>query len=225
MMRQARDSRQAAFALPAALVMILLITSAVAILSNLSTHHLAQVSSGNSRDNTYLAAEGAVHKQIAEMSVLSTLWSQRVNLTASPVGYSEYSPIAYISSNGIPPCSGTACHRDMFPTGGGIIKNVGPVNGAGDGVDVAYSITEQLDPEAPPAADSTLSDVGAWTQIERLDETSPNAATVGGSLSNSVAEGGNARAVRYRITGYSFKSLRGRRGYATVTTVVEAPIS
>ena len=222
---QVRLHKSSGFALPAAFVMILLITSAIAILSNLSTHHLTQVSSANSRDNTYLAAEGAMHKQIAEMAVLSTLWSQRVNLTASPASYTEYSPITYYASNGIPPCSGTACHRDMFPIGGGIIKNVGPINGAGDGVDTAYSITQQLDPEAPPVADTTLSGVEAWTQVERLDETSPNASTVGGSLSNSVAEGGNARAMRYRITAYSFKSLRGRRGYATVTTVVEAPIS
>lgn len=212
-------------ALPAVLIMLVLIAGVTAILSQISIHQERRISLIQATDDTYLAAEGAVNKQIADMSVLGSLWTQKPNLSSSPSGYTEYSPATYSGTNGIPSCSGIACHRSMYPTGGGLIKNLGPVNGDGDQVDGGYSITEQLDPSDQPDTDLTLGDIKAWTQVERLDETMPSAATVGASLTNAVAEGGNARMVRYRITGQSTKSVRGRRGYATVVAVLEMPSS
>jgi hypothetical protein len=213
-------------ALPAVLMLLVLLAGVTAIISEISVHHQKQIVIEQAVDDTYLAAEGAVNKQIADMSVLSGLWDQKTNLSSSPSGYTSYSPIAFTSTNGIPTCtSGVACHRNMYPVGGGLIKNLGPVNGDGETVDSSYSIIDQLDPSNLPDADLTLNGVKAWTQVERLDETFPGTATVGGSLSNAVAEGGNSKAVRYRITGISTKSVKGRRGYATVIAVAEVPAS
>ena len=176
-------------------------------------------------DLTYQAAEGSINKQISEMSVYGPLWEQKPSLSTAPYGYTEYSPLSYSSSNGIPTCTGIACHRNLYPTGGGLLKNLGPVGSDGDSVNSSFSIADQLDPAHLPAADLTLGSTSAWTQVERLDESTPNAATVGGSLSNSIAEGGNSKAVRYRITGTSQRSVRGRKGYATIVVVAEMPLS
>lgn len=213
------------FALLSALILVLLISFMVAMLSHLSRHNMSVMESNSAKEGTYLAAEGAVNKQIAEISVLSTLWSQKTNLPSLPNAYTEFSPSSYLATNGIPECSGLACHRSLYPTGGGLIKNFGPINGAGDTVNTSYRITDQLDPDSTPTPDVTLGSVNAWTQVERLDQLAPGASTVGGSLSNAVAEGGNALTVRYRITGLALRDMKDRRGYSTVIAVVEMPTS
>lgn len=220
-----RKNHSAGLALPAALLMILAIAAVTAMLSRLSIHNLVQVELDNAKDDTYFAAEGAVSKQISQMSVLSVLWSDKANLATLPSNYTEYFPAYYSSTNGIPSCSTVGCQRSIYPTGGGLIKNIGPVGGDGDQVDSSFQIIDQLDPESPPTPDVTLSGVNAWSQVERLDETAVSSSSVGGNLSNNVAEGGNARSVRYRITGYSLKSTRGRYGYTTVVAIAEMPIS
>ncbi len=223
--RPLQDRSESGLALPSALVMMLMTTVLTLMLSKMSVHSLTEVSMTDAADTTYLAAEGALNKQIGEMSVFGNLWEAKPALATLPSGYTEYSPLSFIASNGIPTCTGIACHRDLYPTGGGLLKNVGPVGDDGDVVDATYSITEQIDPNDLPTADLTVSSLSAWSQVERLDESTPSSATVGGSLSNSVAEGGNSKVVRYRITGVSTKNLRGRRGYATVVAVVEMPLS
>ena len=212
-------------ALPAALLMIMMVVSMTVLLTKMSIHNLNEISISQSTDITYLAAEGAVNKQISEMSVLGTQWEEKPAITSLPSGYTEYSPATYASSNGIPTCSGVACHRSMYPTGGGLLKNIGPVNGAGDSVDTRYSITDQLDTTHLATADLTLTSISAWTQVERLDEATPSASTVGGSLGNSIAEGGNSKVVRYRVTGTALKKLKGKDGRTTVVAVVEMALS
>lgn len=223
MSKRFKSSVEHGIAIPAALIMMVLIAAVSAMLARLSTHNLAEIKLDEAAGDTYLAAEGAVNKQISEISVLGGLWEQRVNLASQPASYTEYSPLTYYATNGIPTCTGVACHRSMYPVGGGLIKNYGPVNGDGDQVDSSYLITDQLDPEDPPTEDVELSGVQGWTQVERLEETTPSASAVGGSLSNAIAEGGNAKSVRFRITGTSVKSIKGRNGTATVVAVVELP--
>jgi hypothetical protein len=211
-------------ALPAALIMMLMISSLTLILSRMTVHNLTEISTTDSTELTFLAAEGALNKQIGDMSVLATLWETKPVLASHPASYTEYSPFSYSSTNGIPSCSGIACQRDLYPTGGGLLKNLGPVGGDGEQVDTAFSITEQLNPADLPTADMTLSSVSAWTQVERLDETTPSASNVGGSLNSGLAEGGNAKMVRFRLTSASSKDLKGRRGYTTIVAVVEMPL-
>ena len=213
------------FAIPATLFVVLLLAFVVSALFRMSRHNMTRIESDRAQDVTYLAAEGAAHKQIADMAVLGPLWSQRTNLAVLPDNYEEYSPSTYASRNGIPTCTGVACHRHMYPVGEGLIKNFGPLDGDGATANSDFVITEQLDPDLPPEPDLTVGGVDGWTQVERLDELMPGAASVGGNLSNAIAEGGNAKAIRYRITGLSLKSLRGKRGYSTVIAVIEMPIS
>ncbi len=217
--------KQNGMVLPAVMMTLVLISSVMVMLSNRSAHGVALLKIDQAASDTYLAAEGAVNKQIADMSVFGTLWEEKASLATVPSAYTQYTPLIYYSTNGIPPCVGIACHRHLYPLGGGLLKNLGPVNGDGDFVDAAYPITEQLDPLDLPETDLTLGPIKAWTQVERLDETTPGSSSVGGSLTNSIAEGGNAKTVRYRVTGIATKTVKARRGYATVVSVVEMPLT
>lgn len=221
-----RDHRQEhGFALPAALMMMVVVLGVTTILTTLSSEGLKRTGAQEGIAQSYLAAEGALHKTIADMSGYGNLWDQQGTLAESPTGYTEYSPNTYASNNGVPLCDSSAgCHRNFFPAGGGLIKNFGPLGDDGSAVETTYAITEQLDPMAPPAADVTVGDHPAWVQVERLDETLPSAAAVGGNLSSSLAEGGNAKEVRFRITGTALREVRGRIGSATVVSVVKMPV-
>jgi hypothetical protein len=205
--------------------MMIVVLGVTTILSTLSSEGLRRTSAQEGIVESYLAAEGALHRMIADMSGYGSLWDQQAPLANSPAGYTEYSPNSYAANNGVPLCeSGPGCHRNYFPAGGGFIKNFGPYGSDGSVVDESYAITEQLDPESPPAADASIGEHPAWVQVERLDETLPSAAAVGGNLSSSLAEGGNAKEVRFRITGTALREVRGRIGTATVVSVVKMPV-
>lgn len=219
------SNRLRGMAIPAALIMMMLIAGTTAILAKLSIHQFSGISTDQSRDETYYAAEGAVNLYIGNMSALGNLWEQAVPLADTPDNYTEYSPAAYVTDNGIPSCSGIACHRHLYPTGGGLLKNLGPLGNDGDIVDVNYPITEQLNPDSPPLADISLGGINAWAQVERLDEVRVTEEMVGANLNNNLVDGGNANNVRFRITGVAYKKLKGRIGYSTVVSVVELPAS
>lgn len=223
--RKAFTISEDGIALPMALFLVLIISAMSAILSNTARQNFEIVKSAEVASETFYAAEGAVSDLIRQMSVQAQLWNDQVSLATVPSGYTEYYPGTYASTNGIPTCSGIACQRDLFPTGGGLIKNLGPLNSDGSNVDSSYSIKEQLDPDNLPTADLTLAGRSAWVQVERLDQSTPNASAVGGSLSNNLSEGGNATNIRYRITGVSLGSIKGRSGQATLVAVIEMPVS
>lgn len=213
------------FALPAALLMMVVVLGVTTILSSLSSEGLKRTATQEGTIESYLAAEGALHRMIADMSGYGSLWDQQAPLAETPAGYTEYSPNTYASTNGVPMCtSGAGCQRNFFPAGGGFLKNFGPLGGDGSAVEASYAITDQLDPESLPAGDATIGGEPAWVQVERLDETLPSAATVGGNLSSSLAEGGNAKEVRFRLTGTALRTVRGRVGTATVVSVVKMPV-
>ncbi len=216
---------EAGLALPLTLLMILTLTAASAVMVSVSRENLGRLKLRKEASQTYLVAEGAANQILGDMAIYGALWDQLPNLASKPYGYTEYAPGAYSATNGIPTCTGESCLRNLYPLGGGLLKNLGPLTGAGATVDTNYAMADQLNYTSPQTADSTLGNLSGWSQVERLDETTPNASSVGGSLSNSLAEGGNARTVRFRVTGLSMKRVRGRVGLASVVMVVELPFS
>lgn len=210
-------------ALPISLFMLLVIGGVTAILSKTAIKNLEDISINTAAAESYFASEGVMHKMLGDMSSKGTLWKEQPPLGGTPAGYTEFSPLSYSGTNGLPPCSGVACHREMYPIGGGLLKNVGPLLGDGASVDTGYSISEQLNISSPQTEDESFGNLKAWSQVERLDEITPSAASVGGNLSNTVAEGGNANVVRFRITGKSLRSLKGRKGISTVVSIIEMP--
>jgi len=209
--------------LPMALFMILVIAASSAILSTSSTQGLKEVKISEAISDSYYVAEGGFQDFVAQLGVYSQLWREKVTLTVPPANYVQYSPLMYSLTNGIPSCSGIACQRNLFPVGGGLLKNFGPIGGSGDTVNAAVDITQQLNPAALPTSDVTLNGRSAWYQVERLDETYPNGTALGGSLTNYDPHGAGATAVRFRVTATSQRSLKGKTGLATIIAVVELP--
>lgn len=209
--------------LPVALFLIMVISAASSIFSNVATQNLREVKITESTNDSFYVAEGALQDFMGQISVYSQLWREKVALATKPLDYTQYSPITYVSSNGIPPCSGNVCQRMMYPTGGGLLKNFGPINSAGSIVNETKYITQQLDYSSLPAEDIKLNGRDAWIQVERLDETSPNKSSVGASLSNNDIHGSTGNAVRYRVTSVAIRSFRGKTGFSTVVAVLELP--
>jgi len=220
-----QHAADAGFALPAVLFLMVIMLGVSVILSLGAQEGARRVSSEQGIQNTYLVAEGSLHRQIADMSIYSNLWDQQAPISTKPNSYTQYSPSAFSATNGVPACTtGAACHRNYYPLGGGLLKNFGPLDGAGGAVDAGYSIGDQLDIADPPTFDVSLAGLSGWTQVERLDETRPDAGAVGGSLSSSVAEGGNAKKIRFRLTGSALRKVRNRTGAATLIAVIEMPV-
>lgn len=216
---------QSGIALPIALFMIVAITAITTALAGISHETFKQTTVQESSTLTNLVAEGAVNKMISEMSLYSALWDQQASLSTAPFGYTEFNPTTYVSSNGIPPCTtGASCQRNFYPLGGGLIKNFGPLSGDGATVDNTYYVTDQLEVDDPATADITLGSLNGWVQVERLDEEGPSANTVGGNLSSALAEGGNAKRIRFRLNGTSLKTLREKTGSSTIVTIVLLPV-
>lgn len=215
---------ESGLALPIALLLILFIISAGTLISDVSSGTYKQAKLYEAVQDTFQNAEGAAHETMRQMAAYPELWRARTVLTNSPASYIPYSPSTYPSTNGIPACTGTGCHRNMYPVSGGLIKNVGAEGAGASDVDTAYPITQQLDPYAPPVADITLNGSPAWSQVERLDETLLSAQSVGGSIDDS-GRGSTANMLRFRITGSAFRTVRQRRGLSTVVYVVELPAS
>ncbi len=214
---------QGGMSLPIALFLILAISAASSILSNAATQNLKEVKITESTNDSFYIAEGALQDFIGQLGAYSQLWREKVVLAALPLGQVQYSPITYASTNGIPSCSGIACHRKMYPVGGGVLKNFGPLGGAGDIVDTTKSITNQLDQSSLPTADITLNNRNAWFQVERLDETSPGKNSIGASLTNNDIHGSSSSAIRYRVTSIALRTLKNKTGLSTLITVLELP--
>jgi hypothetical protein len=208
-------------AIPVALFMLLAIAGVTAILASVSHQNLREMSVSQDTHETYIVAEGALNRMMSELASFGPLWDKQGSLQNKPLNYIEFAPSAFTSTNGIPNCSGVACHRNYYPVGGGLIKNFGPLVSDGLLVNAAVVVSEQLDFEAPPTPDIILAGMDAWSQVERLDETYPTVENLGGNLSSSLAEGGNAKNIRFRLTGVAQKVLRDELGSSTVIAIVE----
>lgn len=221
-MRIRRDTING-MALPAALFFSLTITSLAAIFAQLAMKNMEIVQQQEATTDTFEIAEGVVHDLLRQIVINPHLWRQRVPLPDEPDGYAEFSPADFTSRNGIPNCTGIACERNMFPTGGGFIKNFGPIGSAGDSVDTDFPASEQLDPENLPDPDIELNSRPGWVQVERLDESFPSSNTIGADISNNPQAGGNANVIRFRVTGTALRAVKGANGGSTVVVIVEVP--
>lgn len=216
-------SKETGLSLPIALFLVLAITAASSIFSNSSTQNLREIKITESVNDSFYVAEGALQDFTAQLGVYSQLWREKVNLTTIPNSYTQYNPLTYAGTNGIPTCSGNACQRKMYPVGGGLLKNFGPLSGAGSTVNAAATITQQLNPASLPPADITINGRNAWYQVERLDDTTPNSNSIGASLSNYDPHGASSAGIRYRVTAVAQRTLKGKAGFSTVVAVLELP--
>lgn len=214
---------ESGFALPTALLLIVVLTAAGLIFTNVATSNLRIVSLEDASTDTFEVSEGVVHQLISQLSIQPHLWREKTSLSVIPSGYTEYSPSTYTASNGIPTCSGDACLRSLYPTGGGLIKNFGPIGDSGDTVNSGASITNQLDAASLPTADLTLNGLPAWVQVEHMEEIALSAASLGADLANNPDSGNNGSAIRFRLTGTTQKTIKGRNGKSTVVITVEVP--
>lgn len=210
-------------ALPIVLVLSLLIATITSIMGNSSSYSLRSVKDSQAMADTNYVAEGALNDMLAQMSVNRSLWRKYPVLLTKPSGYTQYNPLTYTSNNGIPTCSGTACQRHLYPIGGGLLKNFGPIGGDGSEVDASYSITQQLDLVNPPDPDITLNGRNAWVQVERLDQVMPSENSIGATLLNNDPSGLNSYSIRFRVTAVSTRNVRGLVGTSTIVAVVEMP--
>lgn len=217
--------RQEGFTIPLTLFLILVLSSMAAVLGTVAKENQTRIKIEEDAGTIYYASEGMLNKMLGDMTVYGSLWDQLAQLATKPAGYTEYVPSAYSTTNGIPPCTGVACHRNLYPLGGGLLKNLGPLDGDGLIVDGSYSISQQLDYNDPPTSDLELGNLKGWAQVERLDETTPSSNTVGGSLSSSLSDGGTAKEVRFRVSAYSFKKLQGKTGVSSTVSVIQVPLS
>ena len=216
-------SSERGIALPIALIVLLVMTVVSAIFYQMSQEELRIMTSTQSTNNMFLVAEGAVNESIRRFSTQSNLWRAKPNLASTPSGYSLFSPSTYASTNGIPTCSGSGCQRNYYPTSGGFVKNVGPIGGDGDDADESFGITEQLNVSDPQAEDVNLNQQRGWYQVERLDEVQVSEQNLGGNLDNNPVAGEGVTSVRFRITGYSLRSIKGSSGRSVIVSVVEVP--
>lgn len=210
-------------ALPSALLLIMVLTIAGAMFSKASIQNLKIVSLQDATSDTFQISEGAIHDIISQMSVRPNLWRTKVPLSTLPYGYTEYSPLSYGATNGIPSCTGANCLRNLYPTSGGLIKNFGPIGGSGDSVDATKTVYNQFNTASLPTADVTLNGESGWTQVEHMDEILPNANTLGVDLANNASAGTGVNSIRFRITGKTVKTVRGRQGEATIVIIAELP--
>ncbi len=210
-------------ALPSALFLVMVISVSGAMFSKASIQNLKIVTLQEGTSDTFQVAEGAIHDIVRLMSVRPHLWREQVPVAGTPNGYTEYSPLAYVATNNIPSCLGPKCLLDLYPTGGGLIKNFGPSGGDGDAVDTSRHVYDQLNTSSPPTRDVTLNGQSGWSQVERMDEKLPDGSSMGADLSNNPLGGGSASNIRFRITGKTLRTIHGRQGESTVVVIAEIP--
>lgn len=215
--------RSRGMALPSALLLIMVLALAGAMFSKASIQNLKLVSLQDATSDTFQIAEGAVHDVLRQMSVRPSLWRSKTAISALPLGYTSYSPLTYPATNGIPNCSGANCMQNLYPNAGGLIKNFGPVGGDGDTVSTALSIFNQLNQPVTPQPDLTLNGQSGWSQVEHMDEVLPNTGSLGAELTNNPGGGSGASNIRFRITGKTRRTVKGRTGESTIVVIAELP--
>lgn len=219
----AKHNSELGISLPVTLFLVLAIMAASSIFAAVGVQNIREMKLAQATSDSFYVAEGALQDFVGQLGVYSQLWREKVNLENSPLNYTRFNPLTYSSNNGIPSCQGGACQRQIYPVGGGLLKNFGPLSGAGQIVDVEASITEQLSQETPRDPDLVLNNRSAWYQVERLDESSLSENSIGAGLTNYEPHNGGYSAVRFRVTAISNRRLKGKLGLSTVVAVLELP--
>jgi hypothetical protein len=214
---------EAGISLPITLFLVLAIMAASSIFAAVGVQNIREMKLAQSTSDSFYVAEGALQDFIGQLGVYSQLWREKVNLENLPLNYTRFNPLTYTLNNGVPSCQGHACQRQVYPVGGGLLKNFGPLSGDGQIVNVDAPITAQLNQESPQLPDIVLNNRGAWYQVERLDESSLSENSIGAGLTNYEAHNGGYSAVRFRVTAVSNRRLKGKLGLSTVVAVLELP--
>ena len=215
--------RQKGLALPTAMLLLLVITASTALLTNTAIRNFRILKTEQATTDSFQESEGAVHQVIGDMASHSHLWRGRDPLNTVPLNYTEYSQLTYGASNGIPTCTGQNCIRSLYPVGGGLEKNFGPITSSGVNVDSTKEIYNQLNSASLPAADVTLNGQSGYSQVEKLDESIPVGSNFGTDMSNNPSGGTGSKNIRFRITGKTLRPYGTRTGVSTVVVVVELP--
>lgn len=211
-------------ALPAALLLLLVIATMTAVLSRTATEQLSAAKSQQVSLDMFLVAESALQNQMRQMLIFPEGWKVVATLSTKPSSYTQFQPAVYASQNGIPSCSGDGCLRGYYPVGGGLLKNLGPIEGSGLTVNASNTIMTQFDGESPPEVeDVTVDGTPGWVQVERMDRVVTPVDATGANLSTQGNVLGNNESVRFRLTGYSTKQLKARRGDTVLVAVIEMP--
>lgn len=216
---------QKGLALPTALLLVMVIAIAGGIFVKTSSRNFYLALQDEATVDSYQISEGAVHSIISGMSSTPHLWRERVMLQNVPLNYIEYSQLNYGGTNGIPNCSGRNCMRNLYPSGGGLIKNFGPISSNGSSVNTTKEVWDQLNPSSLPTSDLTLNGINSYNQVERLDESIPSGTNLGTELTNNPIGGTSNKNVRFRVTGKTLRSLGTRTGESTLVAILEMPAS
>jgi hypothetical protein len=210
-------------ALPLSLFMTLTLALIGGITMKVSQFNLRKINIAEATQDTFQIAEGTAHTLLSQMASSPELWRELNPLEVLPLNYTEYSPSSFSATNGIPTCSGQSCHRNYYPTGGGLVKNFGPLSGSGSQVDALYEIADQFDQNNPPIADTVLNSLSGWVQVERLDEINISSSSLGGGLENNRSGGSRTGVVRFRLSAIATRELRDKTGRSTLVMVVQLP--
>lgn len=210
-------------ALPLSLFLALTVLLLSGIYSSLIKNSSDIVKSQEHSKALFYLAEGAVHNFLGELSVNAHLWLEQPSIADLPQGYTSFNPYDFQANNGIPSCSGVGCLRNLFPEGGGLVKNFGPILTDGASVASGRKVTKQLNTASLPDPDVNLNSQEAWTQLERLDETELGKSSIGTDISNNPSNSSGSNPVRFRLTGKALKDLKTQSGQSTVVVIVEVP--
>lgn len=210
------------FALPVALFVLLVVGMIAAILSMLTTRSLGIGQTSQDSFAIYQLSEAMVNEAIRNLIISPNVWFKTSPLTPNPKGYTPYSPSSFQSTGGIPPCSGVDCERNLYPYGGGLIKNVGPINKGGLTVDPQVPITQQAKygGDTSTTADIDKNGTKGFYQIERLEEIPLSTDSIGANLD---AQAGSGAAI-FRVTGTASSTLKGKTSSSTVVALVQVEV-
>lgn len=143
-----RDER--GMALPAALLLLLVIASATAMLSRPLLSQLQTSKRQELTQKLVMVADGAMQDQMRQLLLQPEYWKVMATVSSKPSRYASYQPANFASTNGIPSCTGAGCSRSRYPTGGGLLKNIGDLVTDGASVDTSKTADAQYDADTAP---------------------------------------------------------------------------
>jgi hypothetical protein len=223
-------SKQSGFVLPLVLLMVMTVGFLSASISMVAINTLRDSSLLN-KNYAHQAYSDFVLQQVINIVRSDPLyWHSLPRLASLPSGYTSYSPLSLIASNGTPSCIMTrgvrlpGCERHLYPIGGGIIKNLGSITTGNPPpatfVDTRKSIVDQLPWDGiQPPPDFTFDNVLVWYQVERLQNVSPGLSTLGVTFGDVIS----SQIISFRVTIYSQGKLGSKVGRHVRVVLIDLP--
>jgi hypothetical protein len=221
--------KNSGLALPLTLLFTVVLSIISGALALMASRHIQIDLSAVTAQQTLLGAEGVLNRSVGTLAANPRGYLAMIPLGERPNQYLSYSPASFVSTYGIPDCSslgpsarqGPDCHRHLYPSSGGLIKNNGEITGSGVAVSTSALITEQLSALSPPPDyefNFTKGEsVKSWYQFERLDEELNAISLIGSNLANDSSD---ERPVRFRISATASKSIGSKAGESKIVSIV-----